>query len=62
VFLLVIQLETLSYNVTLSSPDLFFGVVAFRLDGRLSFADTLLGEFAVSKADLLADRTLSLVW
>ncbi|RAH17531.1 hypothetical protein DOT36_22110 [Vibrio vulnificus] len=35
--------------------DLFFGVADFRLDGRPLFAETLLGEFAVSKANLLVE-------
>ncbi|EGR1690073.1 hypothetical protein D6A02_24745 [Vibrio parahaemolyticus] len=49
--------------------DLFFGVSGFRfqvsgfrLDGRPLFVETLLGECAVSKANLLAERSLSLVW
>ncbi|EPJ0727208.1 hypothetical protein NDJ15_19315, partial [Vibrio parahaemolyticus] len=44
------------------TADLFFGVVDFRLDERPVFAETLLGEFAVSKANLLAEKLLSLVW
>ncbi|ENJ1690761.1 hypothetical protein ACJO1W_23520 [Vibrio parahaemolyticus] len=44
------------------TADLFFGVADFRLDGRSYFAETQLGEFTVSKANLLAERSLSLVW
>ncbi|EGQ9499205.1 hypothetical protein FWP29_24715 [Vibrio parahaemolyticus] len=39
-----------------------FQVSGFRLDGRPLFVETLLGECAVSKANLLAERSLSLVW
>ena len=39
-----------------------FGVADFRLDGRPFFAETQLGGFTVSKANLLAERPLSLVW
>ncbi len=44
------------------TADLFFGVADFRLDGRSYFAETQLGEFTVSKSNLLAERSLSLVW
>ncbi|EGR1700008.1 hypothetical protein D6A01_24595, partial [Vibrio parahaemolyticus] len=44
------------------TADLFFGGADFRLDGRPFFAETQLGEFTVSKANLLAERSLSLVW
>ncbi|EGQ9499291.1 hypothetical protein FWP29_25345 [Vibrio parahaemolyticus] len=42
--------------------DLFFGVAGCWLDGRPLFAETLLGEFAVAKANLFAERSFSLVW
>lgn len=45
-----------------STADLFFSVADFRLDVRSFFAETLLGEFTVPKADLLVERALSLVW
>ncbi|EHH1057569.1 hypothetical protein HJ140_22250 [Vibrio parahaemolyticus] len=35
---------------------MFFGVTDFRLDERPFFAEKLLGEFTVSKADLLAEK------
>ncbi|WP_216361773.1 hypothetical protein [Vibrio parahaemolyticus] len=44
------------------TADLFFGVADFRLDGRPFFAETLFGEFTVSKANLLAEGALSLTW
>ncbi|MDG2671032.1 hypothetical protein P7M43_31260 [Vibrio parahaemolyticus] len=44
------------------TTDLFFGVADFRLAEDDFFVEALLGEFTVSKADLLVERTLSLVW
>ncbi len=44
------------------TADLFFGAADFRLDGQLFCAETLFGEFTVSKAILLAEGALCLVW
>ncbi|EIZ0312426.1 hypothetical protein ACSTJP_12420 [Vibrio parahaemolyticus] len=42
--------------------DLFFGAATFGLTKLNFFAETLLVEFVVTKADLLAEMTFSLVW
>ena len=42
--------------------NLFFGVVSFGGIESNFFAETLLCEFVGAKADLLAERMLSLVW
>ncbi|WP_255199284.1 hypothetical protein [Vibrio sp. JPW-9-11-11] len=42
--------------------DLFFGAATLGLIEWYFFAETLLCEFIGTKADLLAERTLSLVW
>ncbi|SUP24033.1 Uncharacterised protein [Vibrio parahaemolyticus] len=39
----------------------FFGAASLRFNESNVFAETLLGEFAVSKANLLAEMTFSLV-
>ncbi|ALG52033.1 hypothetical protein FORC6_1707 [Vibrio parahaemolyticus] len=41
---------------------MFFGVATFWLTELNFFAETLLVEFVGTKADLLAERMLSLVW
>ncbi|AUV85906.1 hypothetical protein C1N50_06940 [Vibrio campbellii] len=41
---------------------MFFGAVTFGLIESYFFAETLLCEFIGTKADLLAEVTLSLVW
>ncbi|MCG6235921.1 hypothetical protein MTR11_23510 [Vibrio sp. CCB-PB317] len=42
--------------------DLFFGAASFGLTELNFFVETLLVEFVSTKADLLAEVTLSLVW
>ena len=52
-------------NVAISQDlavDLFFGVVSFGAIESNFFAEILLVEFVGTKADLLAERTFSLVW
>ncbi|TOP59317.1 hypothetical protein CGH13_22485 [Vibrio parahaemolyticus] len=45
-----------------STVDLFFGAVTLGLTESNFFAETLLVEFVGTKADLLAEMALSLVW
>ncbi|WP_049876747.1 hypothetical protein, partial [Vibrio parahaemolyticus] len=45
-----------------STVDLFFGAATFGFTESNFFAETLLCEFVGEKADLLAERMLSLVW
>ncbi|HBC3496888.1 TPA: hypothetical protein KDY87_004269 [Vibrio parahaemolyticus] len=45
-----------------SAVGLFFGAVTFWVTESNFFAETLLCDFVGTKADLLAERTLSLVW
>ncbi|WP_049876123.1 hypothetical protein, partial [Vibrio parahaemolyticus] len=45
-----------------STVDLFFGAATFGFTESNFSAETLLCEFVGAKADLLAERMLSLVW
>ncbi|HCG9161511.1 TPA: hypothetical protein NJ597_003282 [Vibrio parahaemolyticus] len=49
-------------NCIVSAVDLFFGAVTFWVTESNFFAETLLGEFVGTKADLLAETAFSLVW